>query len=147
MDYHYDKETGLFWWTKKAQGRQMSMPAGSKNGDGYVCLLWEGRKVQAHRLAWFLTYGYWPGIIDHINRRRDDNRIANLREVTSKQNQRNSSEHFNKVGGLPRCITMTPEGNYRVRTQINGKQVSKQGFYRLEDAIAFRDKLLAEADK
>lgn len=144
MDYRYDKETGLFWWTRKAQGRQMDFPAGSVNGEGYVCLLWEGKKVQAHRLAWFLTYGYWPSVLDHINRKRDDNRIANLREVTHKQNQRNAGAHLDKKSKLPRSIDLSREGNFRVRVRVNGKEKSKQGFHTLEDAIAFRDKLLAQ---
>ena len=142
MVYQYDKETGKFWWTQRGQGRQTEVPAGSVNSDGYVCLMWEGKKVQAHRLAWFLTYGYWPRVIDHINRVRTDNRIENLREVTHKENQRNAGPHKDKRIDLPRGIDICKEGTYRVRVLKNGKRHYKQGFYDLAAAVAYRDKLL-----
>lgn len=144
MVYRYDKETGRFWWNERGQGRQVEVPAGSKNSEGYVCLMWEGKKVQAHRLAWFLTYGYWPKVIDHVNRVRDDNRIVNLREVTHKENQRNAGAHKDKRSGLPRGIDLCKEGSYRVRVLKNGKRLYKQGFYDLAAAIAYRDKLMQE---
>lgn len=144
MDYRYDAETGLFWWTRRKQGRQMDRPAGAVNGDGYVCLLVEGRKVQAHRLAWKLYYGVWPEKeLDHINRKRNDNRITNLREVTGKQNQRNAAEHKDKKNALPRHVDFR-DGGYRVRVTSRGRQVARQGFLDLETALRWRDEKLAE---
>jgi hypothetical protein len=44
----------------------------------------------AHRLAWLYMYGELPKLcIDHINGVKNDNRISNLREVTSILNQQN----------------------------------------------------------
>jgi hypothetical protein len=51
-------------------------------------------RAGAHRIAWLLHYGVFPPIemqIDHINRERTDNRIANLRLATNGQNKANSS--------------------------------------------------------
>lgn len=54
--------------------------------SAYRVVVYDGVFVTEHRLIWFLHYGYWPGILDHINRNKRDNRIENLREVTSQQN-------------------------------------------------------------
>ncbi len=50
----------------------------------------------AHRLIWIYHYGPIPeGFeIDHINRKRDDNRIENLRVVPRRLN------HLNRTPGL-----------------------------------------------
>jgi len=58
--------------------------------SGYIQIRIGGEIYYAHRLAWLITYGSWPkNQIDHINGVRNDNRIANLRDVTSYKNQRN----------------------------------------------------------
>ena len=45
----------------------------------------------SHRAVWFLTHGKWPRFeIDHINRIRADNRIANLRDVPRAVNRSNT---------------------------------------------------------
>lgn len=64
---------------------------------GYICathgyvLLMFGRKIyRAHRLAWLYMTGRWPAnLIDHKNRRKNDNRWSNLREATPAQNNYN----------------------------------------------------------
>ena len=48
--------------------------------------------IRAHRLAWFLHYGTLPiNFIDHIDGNRSNNRIDNLRDVSSQQNQWNQT--------------------------------------------------------
>ena len=49
------------------------------------------RTYGAHRLAFLLMEGRWPGVIDHRNGVRDDNRWENLRECTQQQNCMNTS--------------------------------------------------------
>jgi hypothetical protein len=88
----YDHATGLL--TRKRTGQ----PITTKTRDGYIAFkLNMGRRgeigIRGHRAAWMITYGRWPGVIDHINRIRDDNRMCNLREVTRSENSRNTEYH------------------------------------------------------
>lgn len=88
---NYDKDTGLFMWlVKKAQRTKVGDIAGSAH-RGYVCIIINGQWHLAHRLAWLYMYGKFPeNFIDHKNGVRNDNRIANLRDVTRGGNNQNS---------------------------------------------------------
>lgn len=89
--FSYDPDTGKFA-RKQAYGKQ---PAGSEPGSitpqGYRYIGLVSRSIPAHRLAWRYMYGVWPtGHVDHINHVRDDNRIANLRDVSMSANLRSA---------------------------------------------------------
>lgn len=82
--YRYCPVCGWFF------SRETGRPAKTVTSEGYVRVSFQGRQHRAHRLAWLYVHGEWPaGMIDHINRSSDDNRIANLREATPAENQRN----------------------------------------------------------
>lgn len=58
--------------------------------SGYREVWVAGRAYYAHRLAWLHVHGHWPkGEIDHINGKRDDNRLCNLRDVGKRVNGEN----------------------------------------------------------
>lgn len=58
---------------------------------GYLTIRLCGRRVMAHRVAWFMYYGRWPsGQVDHINHVRTDNRRENLRDVPAQENAKNT---------------------------------------------------------
>lgn len=90
----YDPATGVFTWKAKSAPRSNRMKigevAGSVGVHGYVIVGVGGSAYRAHRLAWFYVHGEWPSkSIDHINGKRADNRIANLRDVSVTENNRN----------------------------------------------------------
>ena len=111
---------------------------GSHDKDGYLKIRINNVLYSAHRLAWFLYYGEWPeSEMDHINRCRTDNRIANLRVVDRITNVRNSDVKPNKKTGV-RGIHLddyTKRLKKRYTTSLLGK---KYRFLTLEDAVAFR---------
>jgi len=64
------------------------------NSRGYLSIKTTFNKknieVQQHQFIWYLAYGETVDEIDHINQIRHDNRIENLRSVTSQQNKFNT---------------------------------------------------------
>ena len=131
----YDPDTGVFT-RRKAWGRR---PAGSVidsiNSHGYVQISVAGRSYTAQRLAWLYVYGTWPdGVIDHINRVRNDNRIANLRCVNRSQNALNTEYTTSKA--KVRGVTYCPP--WRVTIQVDGKRKDLGRFHTLEEAVAAR---------
>ena len=104
----YNPETGIFVWAGSGHKITKGKVAGRYAGIGYKQIQYEKKYYLAHRLAWFLFYGEWPkGNIDHINGVKDDNRIANLRDVSQSTNKQNTITAYsnNKSGflGVSRC--------------------------------------------
>lgn len=98
----YDSKTGKLFWKKEKNMRSKKTEAGTYDKEGYIVITINKKQYRAHRIAWLLYYGEWPnGQIDHINGIRDDNRIINLRNVTSRKNNQNRFCHRNgKIPGV-----------------------------------------------
>ena len=89
--FNYDPETGLFTHKLRPSPRvKIGQVAGSVNRNGYIQIRYQYYSYLAHRLAWKMHYGLDPkDLIDHKNRNRTDNRIANLRVATPLENRLN----------------------------------------------------------
>ncbi len=92
--------------------------------DGYV-RLWVNHKLcYAHRIIWEFVNGSIPegGEIDHIDGDRSNNRIVNLRLVTSGQNGQNIHGPWRtKKHPLPKGVHMK-SGSISAVIGLNGKQ-------------------------
>lgn len=72
--------------TKKENSYRLIPDVGSLNQDGYVRLWCNGTLRMKHRLLYWLYHGQLPDEVDHINGRRADNSIQNLRSVDRSTN-------------------------------------------------------------
>jgi hypothetical protein len=81
----YKPETGLFY--RKVKPEQS---IGITTKSGYVVFRVKKKLQYAHRIAFFISFGYEPNMVDHINRNRSDNRLVNLREADATLNAQNS---------------------------------------------------------
>lgn len=136
--YNYDHETGEFTWKpSQVRGRKAGAKAGSYTNDGYLLLFVGGRKFRAHRIAWLHFYGKWPDhLIDHINGVKDDNRIANLRDVPNDMNRHNQkrAHKTNRIGLLG--VRVTRCGGFETRIHTKGKYVHLGTYRTAEEAHA-----------
>lgn len=89
----FDYKKGCLYWKIIPSNRVRAgdQAGGLDSKSGYKVLRYKGVLYQAHRIIYEMHYGSIPeGMqIDHINRVRDDNRVYNLRLVTSQENKWN----------------------------------------------------------
>lgn len=89
---NYDVDTGIFVWrTARQGGGRVGDIAGSiDRKSGYREIGLFNNRYWVHRLVFLHVTGNWPiKNVDHINGIRDDNRFANLRDVSQSINMQN----------------------------------------------------------
>jgi len=80
----YDPYTGVFTRKITRGSASAGSVAGHVRRDGYMQICIDGKDHLSHHLAFLVTYGYLPEVLDHVNGLRTDNRIANLRPAHQK---------------------------------------------------------------
>lgn len=107
--FRYDEETGLFErldkpWLKITH---------RVDDSGHVNITINRVRYKAHRLAWLYVYGVMPAkFIDHINGIANDNRIANLREVSNTQNLQNQKLRKTNTSGYKGVSWIKAKGKW-----------------------------------
>lgn len=148
---HYDPATGEFARAVTTGSRwRAGQRAGTFDAKGYVVLNVGGRRIKAHRLAWFIVHGEIPHLIDHINGDPADNRIANLRSASKQVNCLNIVNETPNSTGFPGVKAPTGRSrSYSARITDRGRRVHLGSFPTAEDAYraysAARQRILQEA--
>lgn len=136
---HYDPLTGVFTRIKPTWKYRVGSVAGFLDSDGYMRVWVLKRCYSAHRLAWLYVYGTWPkNQIDHINRNRSDNRIANLRDVTNQQNLQNAGDYSTNTSGRKGVYWDKRDSRWRACITDNGRYLSLGYFGTQVEAVAAR---------
>jgi hypothetical protein len=136
----YDPDTGVFTNRITRNPRaKVGAPAGALTSEGYIAFQIGGAKIYAHRAAWLYVYGVWPDIeIDHINRQRSDNRIANLRLATRCQNGQNTGAHKRNLTGHKGVTFHARSKKWQVQLRANSKTFYVGQYAELADAVQAR---------
>lgn len=122
----------MLTWLRRASPRaNIAQHSNCIDIQGYVVVRFRGRTHKGHRIAWYLHHKQWPTKdIDHINGKRDDNRIENLRLTDIRSNGRNRTEH--RAGQLPGAYFSRSKNKWSAQIQINGK-IKWLGYFKTQE--------------
>ena len=131
----YCPDTGAITWKSKMNRRiVVGTLAGSKDKKGYLHLEVSGVRLLGHRVAFAISYGIWPEIVDHINRDPSDNRLSNLRASDKSLNAQNQC--LNKTRGKHgRGVSFDKKSQrYLSSIHVHGKTYRLGSFQTADDA-------------
>lgn len=152
--FAYDPDSGALTWKERPADhfpgvgahRRFSEKwagrlAGTPNVSGYLVAYVSGRSYFVHRLVWAIHYGQYPEqLLDHINGKRDDNRIVNLRDVSSSVNGRGQGKKRNNTSGYNGITWDSKNNMWRAQVMFNGRGIHLGRFTNIADAVSAREK-------
>lgn len=94
------KNGDLYWRVTVSSKATAGSRAGTLRRDGYETVTLNNKKYLKHRVIFYMHYGYWPCIVDHIDRDKSNNNIENLREVTAYESACNRSTYSGDFEGI-----------------------------------------------
>lgn len=149
----YDASTGRLRWKPRSRhwfashgswARWNARYAGqealvSPSRDGYLRGRVLGKTYLNHRVLWLIHAGQWPlEQIDHINGRRSDNRLVNLRCVSPGENGRNKRRSDCNKSGVTGVHWYKPSSKWMAHIAFRGQSRTIGYYDRKEDAVAAR---------
>ena len=132
------------WNNRHAGTRAFATP----NRDGYLVGHFRAKLLYAHRVAYAITEGRWPELIDHKNGDPADNRICNLREATKRMNAMNC--YVSKRSQTNRTGVRPAGDGFAAYIKANGQDKYLGKYETLAEAKAARqaaEKLLGYSDR
>ena len=146
---HYDPDSGVFTWrqSKNNQYTRIGSEADCVSGHGYIRIMLDGTRYFAHVLAWLYVYGKYPTqVIDHINKIKSDNRIINLRDVSTSINNHNTKARKDNTSGQVGVNWHKRTGKWAARLCVDNKRQFLGYYDNYEDAVNIykteKDKIL-----
>jgi hypothetical protein len=98
---YYEPETGEFTFLLHSRKAKIGSLAGCIDRRGYRVIRMGKKNYSLHRLAFLYMTGWFPPYeVDHVNGVRHDNRWANLRAVTARENMKNRQLSKNNTSGI-----------------------------------------------
>lgn len=144
---NYEPLTGHFTWRIKHCSKVIvGQRAGSTSPYGHRVIHLFGCVYPEHRLAWLYMTGSFPKeFLDHIDHDEHNNAFSNLREVSYKENNMNSSlRKDNNSGEVGIYTNQRKHSNtYQVDVSTGSARLCK-AFKTIDQAIAARDTFYRE---
>lgn len=149
----YETETGKLFWLPRSQEvcgdytawvRFQKVSEGREafatpSSAGYLKGNLFGRTYVAHRVAWAVFHGEWPDQeIDHINHDKTDNRLVNLRVVSTQENAKNRKRPADNKSGMMGIVWDKVREKWRAYIYANKKRSTLGYFNCLAHAVRAR---------
>lgn len=129
----YDPDTGFLTWRKTGKR------AGAQHYSGYRNVFVDGRCYIEHRVIWLYVHGEWPAYdIDHINRQRNDNRLANLRLTSRAENCQNQPVRKTNKSGKTGVYFHRVSKKWAAVISVDKRQLHLGTFNNCDEALAAR---------
>ena len=139
-------ERAAQWAADAYNGRFAGKEAFTAYSNGYLIGAVDGKNMRSHTVIWAMYYGEWPSdSLDHINGKRDDNRICNLRLADGKTNGRNHGMKKNNTSGHTGVQWCKCTNRWLAAIKINYKHVNLGRYDTFEEAVAVRERAKLEA--
>ena len=118
--FDYNFETGDLFRVLTGGVRALS----GTEANGYMRSKVDGHLTYNHRIAWAMYYQEQPPeFIDHIDRDKKNNSIANLRCCTLSQNQANRSLNSNSTTGFTGVCLIKSRGKFKSTIYKDSKPI------------------------
>lgn len=151
----YDPQTGILRWKERSlefaaqnswsvarlrtwNEQYAESQAGTITPAGYIVLKILHENFFAHRIIWKMCFGVDADHVDHINGKKSDNRLVNLRDVDAVENQHNRKINANNSTGCSGVHWCKTNEKYIAKIKVGGKTKMLGGFLNIEDAINAR---------
>ena len=136
----FEYKNGMLFFSGKdfdSLGRNRRYLAGKRAGSlhplGYRKVSVDQVPYMEHRIIWLMHYKDSPvEFLDHINNKRDDNRIENLRPATRQENNLNAVIRKDNKLGIKGVHWNARDQRYTVALQVNGKRKTFGNYKDLE---------------
>ncbi len=144
--FEYDAKTGKLTWKKpqfrsKAKvGAEVGVTRVTQWGKRYRCFFIRGKIYQVHRVIWKMQRHEIPDgyEIDHIDGNSLNNRIDNLRCVTSSENRKNRRMARNNTTGIVGVRQLRYGNKWGAHIKVEGKYIHLGTFDTKESAARAR---------
>ena len=125
--FSYEPLTGNLIWKHRTNvhyiinNRFAGKIAGGLTSKGYLSVLIDGDRFQAHRVIWKILHDTEPPDVDHKDRNKANNRKKNLRATDRSGNRANCIRAYHKI--LPKGVFCRRQsGALYVQIKAKGKQ-------------------------
>lgn len=122
----------LYWKRRTSPTANAGDIAGNLKGNGYKQVTINNKLYLLHRIIYLWHHGYIPKLIDHRDNNGLNNRIENLRDATSNQNQNNRK--LSKASGSGVKDVYKVGNKWQVRFTVSGKRKAFGCYYDIEVA-------------
>lgn len=138
--FTYNPDLGKLFWRVARGSAGVGTEAGTFVSGGYRRVLIEKKSYAIHHIVWWWERGVWPTELDHIDMRKSNNHISNLREVTRSENMLNRLPQFNNTSGV-KGVHQHFDGSWKVQLRRKGKAPIRKTCKTYEEAILTKQAL------